>query len=62
MKNVIGSALIFVGFFLVIGAAGSDCDGDCMENALSLSELLVFTSVGLCGIIAGSAMCLRSNV
>lgn len=62
MKNIIGSVLIFVGFFLVLGAAGSDCDGKCMENAMSLSEFFMFTSVGLCGIIAGSAICLRSNV
>ena len=36
-----------VGFILVLGAAGSDCDGKCMENAMSMSDTLYYSGIGL---------------
>ena len=39
--KITGSILMFIAFFMVIGTAGSDCDGDCMERALSISQILI---------------------
>lgn len=35
--------LIACGFLLMLGVAGADCDGDCMENSLTIAEILEYT-------------------
>ena len=52
-KFVFG-ALIFTGLLLVIGTAGADCDGKCMENALPISQMLIQVAIGLVGMAAGA--------
>ena len=47
--KIIGYVLGFVGFFILLGTAGADCDGKCMENALTITQLVegVFMGIGI---------------
>ena len=47
--KIIGYVLGFVGFFILLGTAGADCDGKCMENALTITQIVegVFMGIGL---------------
>lgn len=47
MKNVIATVIGFGGFFLLLGVAGSDCDGKCMENAMSIGDTIMYGLLGL---------------
>jgi hypothetical protein len=53
LKFLLG-VLIAVGIFLVIGAAGNDCDGKCMENSLPLADLLMYMLAGIAMIATGA--------
>jgi len=53
MKYVFGM-MIAVGFILVLGVAGSDCDGKCMENAMPMTDVLMYSALGLVMMIAGA--------
>ena len=46
MIKLLGYSIATVGFFLVLGTAGADCDGKCMQNALSLWDTVVYTTAG----------------
>ena len=52
MKTAIGATLIIVGFMAMGGSAG-DCDGKCMEQANTLSEMLMVAGAGLFAVIVG---------
>lgn len=47
--KIIGYVLGFVGFFILLGTAGADCDGKCMENALTITQIVegVFMGIGI---------------
>jgi len=47
MIKVLCSILIAIGIFIVIGTAGADCDGKCMERSLSLTEIAQWLFMGL---------------
>ena len=49
MMKVIGYIVGFMGFFILLGTAGADCDGKCMENSLTIVEMMqgVFMGIGL---------------
>jgi len=47
LSKMIGYLLVFVGIFLVLGTAGADCDGKCMENAMTIGETLAYFSMGI---------------
>ena len=49
MMKVIGYIVGFIGFFILIGTAGADCDGKCMENSLTVVQIMegVFMGIGL---------------
>ena len=53
MKTFFCSLLILTGVFMVAGSAG-DCDGKCMEQANTLSEMFAFAGIGLTLIIIGA--------
>ena len=59
MKYVFGT-MIAVGFVMVLGAAGNDCDGKCMETANTIGEMLTIAGIGLSMMLFG-AMVLISN-
>jgi hypothetical protein len=46
MKTVIGSTLLIVGLMIAAGSAG-DCDGRCMDQANTLSEMFTIMMIGL---------------
>jgi len=46
MKFVFGT-LAFVGFLIILGTAGADCDGKCMERAMSLGDIMKWIAIGL---------------
>jgi len=46
-----------MGVLMILGAAGADCDGKCMDNALTLSEMLAWFGYGLAAIT--TAICIR---
>ena len=52
MKNFICSLLILIGIFMIAGSAG-DCDGKCMEQANTLSEMFSLVGIGLMLIMIG---------
>lgn len=37
----IGTILMVLAFFMVLGTAGADCDGKCMENSLTMGEIFL---------------------
>jgi len=47
LSKMIGYLLVFVGIFIVLGTAGADCDGKCMENAMTIGETLAYFSMGI---------------
>lgn len=59
--KTIYAVFITVGFFLVLGAAGSDCDGKCMENAMPMDQVLMFSFGGLIMIALGALGFSRIN-
>lgn len=61
MIKYLGYALATVGFFLVVGTAGADCDGKCMENAMSLWDTVVYMTAGLIMIAVGLIPALNSE-
>ena len=58
--NTIATLLVFVGIVMMAGSAG-DCDGKCVENANTISEMLMFTGIGLTMIITGSAVLISNR-
>ena len=60
MKYVFGT-LIAVGFLMVLGAAGNDCDGKCMENAAPIGELLKMVAAGMVLAAVGVVGMLKTN-
>ena len=44
---------IFVGLMMIAGSAG-DCDGACMDQANTLTEMLTIIAIGIAAIVAGT--------
>ena len=44
---------IFVGLMMIAGSAG-DCDGACMDQANTLTEMLTVIAIGIAAIFAGT--------
>ncbi len=47
MIKVLSWTLAILGFLVIMGVAGNDCDGKCMENSLTLVDMLVYTVCGM---------------
>lgn len=54
----IGAALVAVGFIMIAGAAGSDCDGKCLPG-MSISEILAWSLAGFATAGVGSALMMK---
>jgi len=52
MLKIIGGLLMFVGFIAMSGSA-NDCDGACMEQANTMTEMLLVALAGLTSMAAG---------
>jgi len=61
MLKYLGGTIIALSIFFILGVAGADCDGKCMENSLSISDILLYTFYGICGIIIGSVMLMKGD-
>lgn len=53
MKKIFGTILMIVGFVGIMGVVGSDCDGECMQYALSIQDSIVYGAGFILVFIAG---------
>ena len=60
MINTFGAILIVIGIMMMAGSAG-DCDGKCMESANSLTEMLMYSLMGLGLMLFGGFIAIKSN-
>ena len=60
MKYVFGT-MVAVGFLMILGAAGNDCDGKCMAQAAPIGELLKMIGYGIALAAAGTFGLLKTN-
>jgi len=63
MKNILNTLatlFLFVGIVMMAGSA-NDCDGDCMETANTISQMLMYAGIGLTFFIAGAVILLKGN-
>ena len=59
MMKYLGGIVAALGFVLVLGVAGADCDGKCMENSMSLSDIMLYTAIGFLMMIGGVAVAVK---
>jgi len=59
-KTILGSFLLFAGIMMCMGSA-NDCDGDCMETANTLGEMLVIVFFGLTMMVTGGIILYNDN-
>jgi len=45
--DLIVGTLGIVGFLIILGVAGNDCDGGCMENAMSTGDMIFWSGIGI---------------
>ena len=57
--NTLATLMIALGIIMIAGSGG-DCDGKCMEQANTISEMLMYAGIGLSFFITG-ALVLISN-
>mgnify|MGYP001339451227 CR=1 FL=1 len=50
--RTIGGTLVFIGLIMVMGSA-NDCDGACMDQANTISEMLMVAGFGFALMIGG---------
>lgn len=60
MINTFGALLIFTGIIMMAGSA-NDCDGACMESANTLTEMLMYSLIGLTLTAIGGFIAIKSN-
>jgi len=58
--NTIATVLVFVGIVMIAGSAG-DCDGKCVEQANTISQMLMYAGIGLTMFITGSAVLITNS-
>ena len=61
MIKIAAYTVAALGFLLVLGVAGADCDGKCMENSMSLSDIMLYTAIGFTMMISGAIVAVRSE-
>ena len=58
--NTIATLLVFGGLIMMAGSAG-DCDGKCVEQANTISQMLMYAGIGLTMFITGSAVLISNK-
>ena len=58
--NTIATLLVFGGLIMMAGSAG-DCDGKCVEQANTISQMLMYAGIGLTMFITGSAVLISNR-
>ena len=56
----LGGIMIALGLMAMAGSAG-DCDGKCIENANTLSEMMVLVFWGLVSVVLGAIIVFKTN-
>ena len=46
-KNIIVGCIGAFGLILILGVAGSDCGGSCMEDAMPLQQMMFYGAIGI---------------
>lgn len=59
MIKIAATTVAVLGFLVVLGVAGADCDGKCMENSMSLTDILLYTAIGLTMMIGGAIVAVK---
>lgn len=59
MFKILSSIIGVVGFLLVLGVAGADCDGKCMENSMPIGDIIMYSLLGFALMIGGLLGALR---
>jgi hypothetical protein len=59
MMKYIGYVFVFVGIFAILGTAGADCDGKCMENAMTIGETLMWSLAGIGATAVGALLIMK---
>ena len=59
--KLIGGTLAAVGFFIIAGVMGSDCDGKCMENAMGMMQSLQWILIGLVTMVTGIVIYMKGD-
>ena len=52
----LGYVLLIGAFLVLLGVAGADCDGKCMENSLSMGEIFSYIFGSVIAAIVGFFM------
>ena len=60
-KQILGGFLLMAGLIAMAGSA-NDCDGHCMENANTISEMIIVSFVGLTMFVTGAIIMLKAEV
>ena len=58
--NLIATILIFSGLVMMAGSAG-DCDGACLAQSNTISEMLMIAGVGLAFFVTGGAILISNS-
>lgn len=56
----LGGVMIALGLMAMAGSAG-DCDGKCIENANTLSEMMVLVFWGMVSVVLGGIIVFKTN-
>ena len=60
MKTELGAFLFFAGLVAMAGSA-NDCDGACMEQANTLSEMMMIVFIGLSLTVTGTIIMVKDR-
>ena len=58
--NTIATLLIFTGLIMMAGSAG-DCDGKCVAQANTISQMLMYAGIGFTMFVTGSAVLISNR-
>jgi len=61
MMKIIGYVLGIIGFFILLGTAGADCDGKCMENALDIGDIIKGVFMGIALMMVGTYFVMKGE-
>ena len=58
--NTLATFMIALGIIMIAGSGG-DCDGKCMEQANTISEMLMYAGIGLSFFTTGTLILIKNR-
>ena len=58
--NTLATLMIALGIIMIAGSGG-DCDGKCMEQANTISEMLMYAGIGLSFFTTGTLILIKNR-